>query len=151
MTNAFTFNELTLRPATEDDRELCQRWIDADPDHRGKITADFFLEGEAGVECMVLVDKWGQPRFFFRQQRALRIHMQFPPNTTSEERTKTREALTFGFGWLKHIASRHGYRELIFESTVVPLMNFCKNRFGFSSSPNELVCPITPPDPPQAA
>lgn len=147
--NAYQFSDYQLRQTTEEDRELCQKWIDADPDHKG-MSADFFLSGDAGVECMVLVDKWGEPRFFFRQQRALRVHMQFPPDATRDEREKTREALTHGCGWLKHMASRHAYREIIFESTVLPLINFCKKRFGFRSSPNELVCPVEPFDPNQA-
>lgn len=142
----FTFTTYQLRPATEADRELCERWIEADPDHRGRVNADFFIKPEPGVETFVLEDAQGEV-FFFRMMRALRIDIQFGPSTSAEERERTRLALMNGFDWLKESCGSAVIRQVIFESQVVPLVRFCEKRFGFQQSSHELVCGIAAPKP----
>lgn len=142
----FTFSKYQLRPATEEDRELCERWIEADADHRGRVKADFFIKPEPGVETFVLEDADGQV-FFFRMMRALRIDIQFGPATSPEDRERTRIALMNGFDWLKDSCRNAVIRQVMFESNVAPLVRFCEKRFGFQQSSHELLCGIAAPKP----
>lgn len=141
---AYTFEGLKLREATEADREQCEAWIAADPDHRGRVKADFFLKSSPGIECLVFEDKYGDPIFYFRQERALRIHIQFGPSETAEQIKRNVDGLAKGFAWLKERAAYSGFRQIIFQSTVQALVIFCKRRFGFAESKNELVCALPP-------
>lgn len=142
----FTFSDYTLRATTEDDRALCAAWIEADADHRGKVEPDFFIKQQPGIECFVLEDKHGQPVFYFRMSRPIRVDIQFGPATNRAEKKRNADALEHGFGWLKEIAAKSGYRQIIFESQSDELAFFCKARFGFHKSLTELVCDIAPPE-----
>jgi hypothetical protein len=146
----FTFDKYRLRKAEEADRAMCQKWINEDPDHAGCVTPDFFLKQEPGAEAYLMEDENG-PLFFFKMSRAIRISIQFGPSATREERDRNAEALEVGFGWLLSQAQDAVVREMIFESTVVPLIRFCENRFGFKKAPDDLVCGIAPPKAPPAA
>lgn len=138
----FVFADYKLRLATEADRDHCAAWIEADADHRGKVTADFFIKPEKDIEKFVLENKFGEPAFYFRQMRALRLDIQFGPAETAGDREKNREDLRHGFEWLMQMCQEFGIRQLIFKSEDAKLIHFCENRFGFQKSPKELVCGI---------
>lgn len=146
----FKFSNYTLRAAEESDREHLAAWLARDPQHQDS-TPDFFLKPEPGAECFVLLDRWGGVKFYFKMERALRVHIQFGPATTDEERKETREALHAGFGWLTEMGRKAGFRQIIFDSAFAPLIRFVEKRLGFKKSPNELVCGITHPATPAAA
>lgn len=145
---AFTFDEYRLVAASEELREHLQQWIDADPFHAGKVGTDFFIKKETGANACVLLDKFGEPVFYFKTELAMRVHIQFGPAATSEERERNREALTKGFGWLKQMAANLGVRQLVFSSENPLLRHFSGKRLGFHKSPFELVCPVTPTERP---
>lgn len=127
---------------TEADRALIQNWIDGDPDHKG-ISADFWLQpmrfaennpGPAVENCVMFRDPQGSV-FAVRMEMALRLHIQF--DCTQPERTQA--ALLEAFPWFKERAKKAGFSEIVFESVSRPLINFCRRRFGFRRSENELV------------
>jgi hypothetical protein len=150
---AYSFKNFNLREVTEADREHCEKWIAADPDHAGRVKSDFFIgeslltggtKREPGVERMVLEDKYGQPIFYFRQERALRIHIQFGPSETTADLQRNIDGMAQGMAWLKERAVYAGFRQILFQSKVQALVIFCKRRFGFAESKNELVCGLPP-------
>lgn len=145
--SAFTFDEYRLVAASEELREHLQKWIDADPFHSGKVGADFFIKQQTGSNSCVLLDKFGEPVFYFKTELALRVHIQFGPAETTADRERNREALTKGFAWLKQMAANLKVRQLIFGSENPLLIHFSKKRLGFHKSPFELVCPVTPTEP----
>lgn len=131
---------------TEADRALIQNWIDGDPDHKG-MSADFWVQpahtetksNTPGInlvtqECMMFRDPQGSV-FAVRMEMALRLHIQF--DCTQPERTQA--ALLEAFPWFKERAKKAGFAEIVFESVSRPLINFCRRRFGFRRSENELV------------
>lgn len=125
-----------VRQTTEADRAEIQAWIDRDPDHKG-MSADFFIKAEPGTECMTWEDEEG-PILYFRIGRALRVDMQFD----GAQRDRTVRALSQGFPWLTDNAAKAGFFQMIFSSLSKSLIGFCKRRFGFQESPNELICYI---------
>jgi hypothetical protein len=143
----YIFADYKLRETTESDRDHCAAWIAADPDHVGKVVADFFLSREPGIESFVLEDKFGEPIFYFRMTRAMRVDIQFGPAVTAEERKRNREALTHGLEWLHQMALLACIRQISFESSNPELRAFCEKRFSFESAPNELVRGIAAPKP----
>lgn len=140
----YCFENYTLRPATFADRDHLAAWLHADPDHAGRVPVEFFYGPEPGAECYVLEDAQGEPVFFFKMTRALRLDIQFPPILLPEDRARVREAMQATHRWLLPQAQAAGIRQLIFRSAVRPLINFCKKRLGFHESPQELVCHIPP-------
>lgn len=134
-----------LRAATAEDREQLLRWIAGDSDHRETTAPAFFYEREPGVECMALEDERGTV-LYFRLTRQLRVDVQFGPTRTRGDLARNRAALKEGFSWLLIRAQQAGYRQLIFRSTVRPLIRFCERWFGFCGSPAELVREIAPLD-----
>src|SRR5258708_34626599 len=76
MTNGFTFDGYTVRPATEKDRPYLQLQIDADPFHGGRMTADFFLKLQPRGNSWALENADGRSVFYFKTPTAARIPIQ---------------------------------------------------------------------------
>lgn len=131
--------EYRLRPATEADAALLAEWIEGDDAHRGLIDPEFFHESLPGKECYALEGADGKVRFYITLQKAMRIHIQFNPDSSQETRESTRESLLKGFQWLEQGARRAGIREFLFDSTARPLIAFCRKRLGFKERPDQLV------------
>lgn len=150
-----TFEEYRLRPVNESDRAHLQKWIDADADHKGKVAPEFFMgltpqgKPDPCIEAFLVEDRNGEPVFYFRQMRALRVDIQFGPAATAADRHRNREALTAGFQWLYSRARFSGFRQMIFQSSVAPLIRFCEKRLGFYKSDTELVRGVAAPEPQQ--
>lgn len=141
----FTFQDYRLIPTTEEMREHLAAWIESDPEHRGKVHGDFFIKNDiAGENNFALLDKNGEVVFYFKMERALRIHIQFGPASTPEERERNREGMIHGFAWLRDLAHKSGFRHLFFESSTALLIRFCTKRLGFKKSPHELLCTLPP-------
>jgi hypothetical protein len=137
-----------LRPATEKDRELIAQWIEGDPDHRGRVTPDFFLgkqpgKGERkrdikGQECFAVEDLNGHVVFYIKMTRTLRLDIQFGPAGTIAEKQRNADALDGGFEWLRIAAAGSGIWEINFNSTNRPLTRYAERRLAFRKAPNEL-------------
>jgi hypothetical protein len=143
MSQGFKFAEYSVRKATAADHESIVQWIMCDPDHRGRVAPEFFYTDEPGIESMVL-EKNGEICFFFRLSRALRIDIQFAPSETRQEKVRTGRALDDGLNWLMGMAQDAGHRQIIFESSVEHLIEFCEKRLKFQRSKNELVRHLAP-------
>jgi hypothetical protein len=141
--NSYKFGKYSLRPAVEEDRELCAAWIAKDPAHAETTTPDFFIKQEPGVECYVLTEN-DEAVFFFKMTKAIRVDIQFAPTNSFEERDRNREALTEGMNWLAHALLLAGVRQILFDSCNPPLIRACEKRLGFVQSPHELVCNLNP-------
>lgn len=120
-------------PTKHEDEKIIQGWINNDPDHIGKTSSDFFTQRER-AECSMLWDAEG-PLMAIKLEKALRVHIQFD----CEGRLRTAKGLIEGFNFLVDKARECGYNQVIFESKSQNLINFCKKRFGFVESGNELV------------
>jgi hypothetical protein len=123
---------IKFRPTSEQDKELIADWIERDPDHRGRCSADFWLPGDPDIEQYVVEDEEG-PVMFVRAEKLMRLHVQFSPN-----RIRVAPAIDEFTPWISNEAKKRGYKQLIFESVFKPLIRFLGKR-GFRSSPNEQV------------
>lgn len=136
-----------IRPAEESERDVIAAMIEGDEDHRCQVSPETFYKKEVGRECKALTDSEGRVLFYFRLTRVLRMDIQFDCSRAEENQ----QALQDGFRWLQKQAMGAGFREIIFDSVSRPLINFCKRRFGFRQSPNELVCTFAMPKAASAA
>ena len=124
-----------LAPARKEDHEaLLSEWIAADPYHTGQ-TADDWLRAKPGVENLLVIDKEG-PLIFLRCSNAMRIDMQFAPNSSREIRRRIGMALASGLPWLAAQARSRNYREMIFESRSPGLVKYLQG-MGFRASGTE--------------
>lgn len=133
----------TMRTATADDLPLIRAAILADPDHDGRVPAEFFLNGGEGVDCCVVEDRDGTV-YYIRFEHCLRLHIQFTAAQSPDERERNRDGLIAGLGWLRGYATARNIRQLIFESAVQPLVRFCERALGWRQSPYEIVLDIPP-------
>lgn len=138
MTNSFTFDGYTVRRITERDRPYIQIWIDADPHHRGKITANFFLKLHPGEDSWALEDEQGMVVFYFKTGTAVRVFIQFAPEADVTQKLENRNALMKGLHWIEGLFRANKFREIIFDTQAVDLANFAKRRLSFLDAPGLL-------------
>lgn len=135
----------TLRPAGGEARDsgLAEKWIAADPYHRGRVQPDYWLEQGIGIDSYLCLDDEG-PLFFYKMvlfedsssSRAIEIHIQFPPSPSvpkkyKQYRSRMAEGLIEGLAWLEKILRQAEVREMFFESTNPGLIAFAIRRLGF--------------------
>jgi len=118
---------LELRPPTEQDLKNLGECLERDGQHGS-------LEEwkESGAELITFYDEQG-PVFHIALQRGLRIFLQHDQGRDLDTR---KAAMTEAIQWLKGQAKDKGIKELIFESTIKPVIGFF-SQFGFNASPNE--------------
>jgi hypothetical protein len=148
------FDGYRLRLVEESDRPKLEEWIRSDQAHRDLFAPEFFMgqeeiDGELAtdprVSCYALEDRH-RTLMFIRLTRAARVHIQFPPETEENRRQQRRSlglALIKGMAFLEVLLGRAGAAEWIFDSEAGPLRELAKGRLGFTTSPNELVRPIS--------
>ena len=124
---------LRYREVSETDRSQISDWIAADEDHRNKCDADFWLAKEPGVKLFAVEDSCGTI-FYVRGESLLRLHIQFAP----DQKVRTAKAIDEFTELISAGAKKQNYKQLIFESTVAPLVRFLNKR-GFRKSENEYV------------
>ena len=129
--NTPLLREYNLRPVEKGDRSLLEEWIAADPQHRGRTAAAFFLAPEPGVHLFVM-EHMGEPVLFVRMAQALRLDIQFGPADTEAEKAQNAEAMRRGFAGIKQMAFERHIRHIVFESEYVPLVRFCERELGFT-------------------
>ena len=129
-------DELLLRSVTEDDYEMLQTWIDADPEHRGISTVEFFAKGR---DCWVLMDAEG-PVFFLKLSQVIRMDVQFAPG--EHARRRTRNGLHQGFPPLGALLAEKGFVEAVFDSKNERLMRSLEKRLAFRRLPGEMRCAL---------
>lgn len=121
-------------------------WIEADPDHRGRVTTGWWLQDDPdslerkknneflpAVENYLVADRRG-PLLFLRLSNAMRVDIQFAP----DEEVRTAMALAGGVPWLALEARKRRYAQLIFESRAPKLVKFL-GRMGFHPSAAEQI------------
>lgn len=122
---------LHQRGVKESDREQLEEMIAADPDHRGRCTADFWMPDDKSL-CLAFEDDKGVV-FFLRLEKVLRVHAQFVA-----DKMRTARALIDFNSWIDREARQHGYIQIIWDSVSASLVRFAE-KFGYRSSPNEIV------------
>ena len=105
-----------------------------DTDHSGRCKADFWLKPEPNIKLFVIEDSIG-PIFYVRGENLLRLHIQFAPESEKRRLAKAIDEFT---PLIAAGAKKTHYKQLIFESTVKPLIEFLAKR-GFRSSKDEQV------------
>jgi len=125
---------LRQRSVTEQDRTQLESWINADSDHAGRCTPEFWLPAEKpdGTIRVVMEDALG-PALFVRGEKVLRLHIQFPP-----EKWRNAKSLIQFIPMIEADARKHGFTQIIWESTSKDLIKFTE-RFGYRRSQNEIV------------
>lgn len=118
---------MRIRAVTVADRELVQSWIEADTDHVGKTTPEFFTEARAGVTLFALVDVRGDPVIFVALEKMVRGHIQFDPAASRGANVK---ALLWLGGFLKTALGKLGVREFITDSHSRDLIGFLERGLG---------------------
>lgn len=147
---SFKFQGFTLRPAVFSDYSLAMVWVEADPDHRGKTPAEFWLINDDRTNSFVLEDAVG-PIFFFRTDRhetEVELHMQFGPTYRDYQlKRRTMQGMKVGLPWLEMMLAGAGYQELYFYSSSPKLIWFCQHSLAFRWDgrrlEKELVAPLT--------
>lgn len=132
---SFNFDGYTVRPVTPKDREYIDLLIQADPWHRDKMTADFFLSLKPGEDAWALEDAQGEIVFYFKTTVAARIDIQFAPIP----RRETMLGLMRGLAWLEARLVSNRFRELFFDPQGPELAEFAKRRMGFVEAQPTLV------------
>lgn len=126
---------LKFRRTSEADKPQLAEWIAADSDHRGRGTPDFWMPDSDGQgDCFAMVDEKGTI-FYVRAENVVRLHIQFAPPS---EKRRTAAAIDEFTKLMAKGAKAKKYSQLIFESTVLPLITFLEKR-GFRPSKNEFV------------
>lgn len=111
------------------DEAKLKEWLAADPVHTARY-GDRFTTDE-GIE-LYTVEADGEPVFFLRLSRVLRVEMQFPPKKTSLK-IKIARCLRKGLYVLAASAKHNGFAEMVFETDSEKLRNYCKG-LGFAES-----------------
>lgn len=116
---------MKFSPTIIDDIPQIEKWIELDPDHQNRMSADWWLTGNDCLLAFCVEDEIG-PVMYVRldaEGNLARLHTQFgPPSDISKERVVN--VLTSGFPVMaKEIASQ-GYKGIIFESVSRRLIRF---------------------------
>jgi hypothetical protein len=130
---SFRFGGFLLRATTVSDLHLAATWVYADPDHRKTTEPEFWLEQTADANSFLLEDSAG-PVFFFKLEKvddAMAIYIQFGPEQTTANRSRTMAGLTEGFAWLEKRLADVGVRRVYFHSRNPTLIYFSQKRLGF--------------------
>ena len=125
---------LKSRSVTQEDRTKLAEWIAADPDHAKTCTPEFWLPAEKpdGIARTVMEDALGTS-LFVRAEKVLRLHIQFPP-----EKWRNAKSLVQFIPMIEADAKKHGFTEIIWDSTSEGLIKFAE-QFGYRRSQNEEV------------
>jgi len=133
-TASYGFSGYVLRPARQQDLQLAELWTTMDKFHAGHIKPDFWLFQGPKTDSYLLFDGAG-PVFFLKVHQQdpvrVRLHIQFMPVATEEDRERTMEGLLQGTAWLERLLRGHGVEEISFDSVSRPLINFASKRLGF--------------------
>ena len=144
MKDLFQFGQYTVRRVDETDRELLLQWIASDPEHAANgTTPEFFTEESLGTGCYLLSDHNG-PLFFFKTENTVRLHTQFGPSDTPEDRLRNRDGLVHGMDWLAKQCAARGASEILFESRAPMLIRLAVQQMGCTRSPFEIKRELLP-------
>jgi hypothetical protein len=123
----FHFDTYVVRPIAEQDRAYLESLIAADPYHRSRMDADYFLKLRPGEDAWALEDQRGNVLFYFKTQTAVRLSIQF----ANPDKTRNRIALLKGLAWIEAQLSANSFRELLFQTDAPDLTAMAKRRMGF--------------------
>jgi hypothetical protein len=125
---------LTKRSVSEQDRTLIETFISKDADHAGRCKADFWLPAleKDNTARFVMEDALG-PVLFCRGENVLRLHIQF-----SDSKMRNGRALVDFIPQIESDARKHGFKQIIWESSSTDLIRFSE-RFGYRRSETEIV------------
>lgn len=97
-----------VKKLTIEDRPLVSKWFDADPVHsKSNLSVDDIFED--GTEAALISDEDGVPVLAIRLHKALRIGIQFNPETPYKTAKVAKEVVE----WFKVLAKEAGCKEVI--------------------------------------
>jgi hypothetical protein len=132
---SYSFDGYTVRPVREQDRKYLENLISADPFHKGRMTADFFLNLEPGEDAWALEDEQGGVIFYFRTSTVVRMAIQFGASGTRLDRARNQLGLIKGLRWIEQMFRQNKFTEIIFDSEGDALRQFARRHLGFSDRP----------------
>lgn len=127
----FSFDGYTVRPITERDRAYLELLIEADDYHRGRMTADFFLQLNPGEDAWAMEDDEHRIVFYFKTSTAVRIALQFADWGGYEATRRNQSALAKGLHWIEGVLRANKFTEILFDTDGGDLRRFAKRRMGF--------------------
>jgi len=142
---SFTFDGMTVRPLSDKDRPYLDALIAADPYHRDRMNADYFLRLAPGEDSWALEDGAGRVVFYFKTATCVRMSIQFPPPEGIRDRARTADALIRGLRWIAGIFQVNKFREILFDTEGPELTQFAKKHLGFHDAPGLLAYRIPVP------
>lgn len=120
---------IQFRPTVEGDTALVAEWIEADPDHAGRVAPEFFTKPSDLSTVYVIEDDKG-PVIFVRQEvegMNARLHTEFLPGG----KLRIARALKQAFPAVSADAKSRGFKAVLFESKSISLIAFMIKQFGF--------------------
>lgn len=120
-----------FRPVKETDRSEIQAWIDADPGHAGRMTADFFIVPGKFHSLYAVGDEDGTVMYIRQESDGplrCRAHIQFGP-----DKRRIMNVFREGFPLVMEDAKKRGFVSLVFDSTSPALVKWMMCEFGFSA------------------
>jgi len=125
-----------FRPVSEADRDEVSRWIEADPGHAGKMTADFFLHSGQFHSLFAANDDDGTVMYLRceAEGKKMRVHIQFGP-----DRKRIMRVFREGFPQVCEDAKVRGFLSIVFDSSSPALVKWMLIEFHFTA---ELECSL---------
>lgn len=120
-----------FRAVSEQDRPEIQAWIDADPGHAGKMTADFFLTPGRFHSLYAIEDEEG-PVMHVRSEaeaQKTRMHIQFGP-----DRKRIVKAFREAYPIVAADVRKRGFLGIVFETSSPALAHFVMKKFNFAAT-----------------
>jgi hypothetical protein len=144
MSQTFTFGGYIVRSLSEKDRNFLNLQIAADPYHREKMEADFFLKPLPGESSWALEDAEGRVVFYFKNSPVIRMHIQFTAEGDLDGKRRNMNALMRGLAWIEGVFRATRFREILFDVDGPELKEFAKRRLGFVDASDLLSHTISP-------
>ena len=137
----FSFDQYTVRPVDERDRDYIVAILEKDEFHR-RMTAEEFLHLVQGEEAFACEDGNGHVLLYLKTQTACRLTMIF----AGDDHETNRNVLQKGIVWLLGLLQKNRCRELLFDTEGQGLSLFARRRMGFQAKPEVLSQLIPQPD-----
>jgi hypothetical protein len=119
-----------FRAVKEADRSEIETWIEADPGHAGRMTADFFLIPGKDHSLYAVGDEEGTVMYIRCNSEAskMRAHIQFGP-----DKKRIKEVFRSGWPVVMDDARQRGFKSIVFDSCSPTLVKWMLMEFHFSA------------------
>ena len=128
--SAFFLEMAKFRNVNQCDYKEIQAWINADPGHADKMTADFFLEPGRFHSVFAIGDEEGTVCYAREEAEGnkIRMHLQF-----GVDKRRVMHTFREAYRMISEDAKQRGFTEIAFESQSPALVKFMMQEFHFTA------------------